>query len=611
METIAAESAPGRIRVLSEKVANQIAAGEVVERPASILKELIENSVDAGARHVSVAVRNGGKSHIDVIDDGAGMGRDDALLCIERHATSKIREHGDLNSISTLGFRGEALPSIASVCRMTLATSPAGAMAGTELVIEGGKLLDVRDCAPVMGTRVTAGSLFFNVPARRKFLKGESVEEGHCQEAVIRQALGRIDVGFSYARDGKELFRVAAGERTEDGLAARIIGLFGEKAMRALIPVGRQVEGMRVSGFISRPGGERAARDHQYIYVNRRNMRDKIIYHAVNEAYRSILPRGTYPALFLYIDLPPELVDVNVSPTKAEARFTDNGALIGLVKSGLLMALQAAGAEGGAPIPSGISFAPSEGPPRPAPPMILRETMAPFAPEITPGVMGASITGSPQMGEVPAISPELAQARPLELGLGIPDDARVVGQVFRTFIMLEGGDRLYLVDQHTAHERVNYEALYSRYAEGRVESQELLFPIMVELTPARAELLRAIMVDLGRLGYALEEFGPREFNIRAIPRIMAGAEHKAVILEALERAEGIGQAAGFEKMAEPVINIMACRGAVKAGAKLDPREMESLLRRLAECKLPYTCPHGRPVALSISRDDLYRGFLRK
>ncbi|MDH5508803.1 MAG: DNA mismatch repair endonuclease MutL [Nitrospinota bacterium] len=620
METVYAETTPGRIRVLPEKVANQIAAGEVVERPASIIKELIENSVDAGASHIRVSIRNGGKSTIGVIDDGVGMNRDDSLLCLERHATSKIRGHEDLAAIATMGFRGEAIPSIASVCRMILATSPAGAEAGTEIALEGGKLQQIRDCAPVLGTSITVNSLFYNVPARRKFLKSESVEAGHCHESVLRQALGAPAVGFTFTRDGKRIFDVPSAASGVDGLAGRISALFGEKAMAPLIRVDHSFDGMKVTGFISRPGGGRAARDMQYVYVNGRYMRDKIIIYAVNEAYRSLLPRGIHPYLFLYIEVPPEGVDVNVSPTKSEARFTDNSAVINLVRGGLSLALEERSTTSGNPsVHSAAFFAPSAGPYVPPRRMDLRETVAPLAP-----YPGAPYSGAGAVdGGVPFVIPGRAEAghstpediakeaRPLEAGLDIPENARVVGQVFRTFILLEAGERLFLVDQHTAHERINYEALCVRYREGKVDSQELLFPLPLELTAPRADLLRRIMGWLEKLGFSLEEFGSNDFNIRAVPRLIAGADHAAVILDALEKASGMEERSGFDEMLEPVISSMACRASVMAGERLDVREMESLVRRLDQCRLPYTCPHGRPVALSISRDDLYRGFLRK
>ena len=610
METLYTDTTPGRIRVLPEKVANQIAAGEVVERPASIIKELIENSVDASASHIQISIRNGGKSSICVIDDGAGMNRDDALLCLERHATSKIRAHGDLSAIATMGFRGEALPSIASVCRMILGTSPAGAPAGTEIVMEGGKLIDMRDCAPVQGTSVTVNSLFFNVPARRKFLKSESVEGGHCHEAALRQALGAPNVGFTFTRDGKQVFEAAAGAEGADGLGKRIKALFGEKTLAPLVRVDHSFDGMRVCGLVSRPGGGRASRDAQYVYVNGRYMRDKIIIYAVNEAYRSLLPRGIHPSLFLYMEIPPERVDVNVSPTKSEARFTDNGAVINLLRGGLSKALERmSGPEETSTsrvfIPSAAGFTPSAVAPGAPRRMEMRETMAPFAP-YTPPASAMPGVGYPLP---PAMAPE--EARPLEMGLEIPQGARVVGQLFRTFILLEAGDRLYLVDQHTAHERINYEALLARYGQGEGESQELLFPILVELSAPGAEVLRGIMGGLEKLGFVLEEFGPRDFHIRAVPGLIAAADHKAVVEDMVEKASGMEKGAGFDDILESALSSMACRASVMAGDRLDIREMESLARRLDECRLPYTCPHGRPVALSISREDLYRGFLRK
>jgi len=608
-----------RIRALPENVANQIAAGEVVERPASIIKELVENSLDAGATSVLVSIRNGGKSLVEVTDNGCGMGRDDALLCFESHATSKISDWNDLKSIGTLGFRGEALASIASVSRVTLSTSTPGQSAGTEVIIEGGTLRDVRDCAPIPGASVQVKSLFYNTPARRKFLRSENVEASHSREAVAVQALGRPDAGFKLVRDGKPVFESQGGEDSRFG--DRIGELFGKNLLTELTPVKCAGSGIGIEGFVSRPGISRANRAYQYVFINGRYARDRLIGKAIMEGYRSLVPKGRFPAVFLRLTIAHERVDVNVSPTKTEVRFADGGCVFELVKQGVTDALGAVLNSGRSDFaPVGVSFmadtfitAHDERGARPDE-FGFHETVA----AINPGHVGSKpctwseedrYTPSPRPGA--AITPERG-AELLHFDSAISENFAIVGQVFRSFILLEEEDRLLLLDQHTVSERINFEKLSTKYGQGQVDSQELLFPMHLELAKRYSELLSSLVKQFERLGFFIEPFGDTAFTLRAVPHLLLERDYKGVIVDMLDKLpHENGALAELDEVAGDAINVMACRSAVKAGQTLSSVEIENLVNQLALCKLPYTCPHGRPVALTLEKDYLLKGFLRK
>ena len=587
---------PSRIRVLPDHVANQIAAGEVVERPASVIKELVENGVDAGAVSVTVSFRDGGKSFIEVSDDGCGMERDDAILSLERHATSKIRDAASLSQVNTLGFRGEALPSIASVSRFLMSTATPNAAEGVEINVEGGSIREVRAGAPLPGTRIQVRSLFYNIPARRKFMRSEGVEAGHAQEAVIRQALGKPEINFTLIRDGAPVFQ-AKGSKEPDALFRRIESLFGRDTASALIPVDHTFAGMRVRGFVSRPGSTRSSADHQYYFINGRYIRDRMIHYALMEAFRSLLPRGRHPMAFLWLAMPPGRVDVNVSPTKTEARFADGGSVIGLVKNGVERALESA--RTGRPMEPVFTAPMDDLPLSPEPltapaPRALAEPVAALEPPAWEAAAGQTAPPVPRM----------------EVETWISDAAVPLGQAFNTFIIFEDGDRLILLDQHTAHERVNYERLMTRAREGKVDAQELLFPLTLDLSRRDADLARRHREDFERLGLVMDEMGPQSFTLRSAPAILAGKNLAGLAADILDRIASVGDAGGFDRLAEEAVTVMACRGAVKAGDRLDRREIESLTRQLAQCRMPYTCPHGRPIALTLRKEDLYKGFLR-
>ncbi len=601
----------GVIRTLSDRVANQIAAGEVVERPASVIKELVENSLDAECGSVTVSFRNGGKSLIEIVDDGGGMSRHDALLAFDRHATSKIESVDDLKSVSTLGFRGEALPSIASVSRFTLTTCRHGSSTGVEVVMEGGKLKEAKDAPPIHGTCATVRDLFFNTPARRKFLRSESVESAHAQEAVTRQALSRPDVAFKLVKDGKTVID-APSDLTENAFQKRISALFGRASMDELAKIEFETAGMRVDGFISRPGVNRASREAQYVFINGRFVRDRIIHAAILDGYRSLMPKGRHPLVFLRLTIPPERVDVNVSPTKTEVRFVDGRSVRSLVSGGIFRALSMV--EGGG---SKDSFAQAEVPlkadtwGKPATQTWHDRVNRSFAEPSASYAEPPAIEQKPFANEEQENNAETPQQTLSHFDSAISGNFMPVGQVFKSFLVLEDGERMLILDQHTAHERVLYERFTLKYREGNADAQELLFPVEIELSGRDAEFLKKSLDDFKKLGFYLDEFGIDTFILRAVPVLLAGEDHKSVILDILDGVARLESGFSFDVIAENAINIMACRGAVKAGDVLNREEIESLVTQLKKCVLPYTCPHGRPVTLSIDKDDLLKGFLRK
>lgn len=617
-QSVTQEAGPlNRIKILPDRVVNQIAAGEVVERPASVVKELVENSLDAGARVVFVSIRNGGKSYLEVADDGAGMSRDDAVLAFERHATSKIRDAGDLMSVSTLGFRGEALAAIASVSRTLMSVCPHGSATGTDVTVEGGRLLDVRDGAPIPGTRIQVRDLFFNAPARRKFLRGEQTEAGRVEEAVVRQAIARPGVSFTFVRDGKPVLELSALS-CEDALMERIGGALGEKTSSGLIPVSHCLSGMRITGFISKPGHNLDGGGRQYVYLNGRLIRDRLVSLGVTEGYHSLLPRGARPAYVLFLTVPPGQVDVNVHPAKMEVRFRDGRDVVGLVKAGVLDALislknggpareadhapgwvETAGARAGFRDPW---LAPS--PPSPHRAFHEPVTAMLYGEETQTGETDSALALEPAAFRSGGELFETFDGR-------ISPAVRIVGQLFKSFIVAEDGDRTLLVDQHTVHERVLRERISSRLERGGVESQELLFPFEIEIPRGTADRVERSLPILEKLGFTLAEFGSHTYAVRSAPALLAGKDPRQTALDIIRLAGGPLAYATPSRILEESVNIMACRGAVKAGQSLDIREMESLLSQLGECVLPYTCPHGRPVAVVISKESLLKAFLRK
>ena len=592
-----------RIHVLSDHVANKIAAGEVVDRPASVLKELMENALDAGATRIDVRIAGGGKRLIAVTDNGSGMDRDDALLAVERHATSKIRDVDDIEAVTTLGFRGEALAAIASVSRFTLTTRPTEALSGTEVHITGGRIAEVKEAGCPPGTSFQVRNLFFNVPARRKFLRAEQTELTHLRQTFLLYALSHPAAGMSLTVDDRPLYTLAEGATLGDRLGE----LFGRDTLRDLREVAWSDGPVRVSGFAGMPHVQRADRSEQFIFINGRPASAPLIGYALNEAYHTLIPKGRFPSVFLFIELAPDAVDVNVHPTKKEVRFrrpdTVRDALIGalrrvLTAPGERARAEAAGAEAAAAPPSAPRLRIED---LPALPMFNY-------PRIPPQPAGAGDDWKP----VPATD---ASGEPAAPG-GTPSAqgpwswCRVLGQVGGLYVVMETSDGLVLMDPHAAHERLLFERFMRAAVERRLKSQGLLTPETVELTPQDAARVRKQLPLLEAMGFGLSDFGGDTFIVDALPACLGSASGVSVLAAVAQTLEQSGARGGTEHWAEERIAKAACRAAVKARDKLTLEEIEQLVVDLAGAEMPYTCPHGRPTLIFMSFHELDKKFGR-
>ncbi len=595
------------IRVLQDGVVNKIAAGEVVERPASVVKELVENALDAGARTLRVELRSGGRNLVQVSDDGCGMNRADATLCIERHATSKIRTDADLFAITTLGFRGEAMPSIAAVSRFELLTRPAAAPVGTRLVMDGGTLVRIEDAGGPPGTQVSARNLFFNVPARRKFLRTVPTELAHCLEAVVREVLLRPELDITVEHDGKTPLRAPVVA----DLATRAGDLLGPHG-RALVPVSFARGTLEVEGLLSPVGVHRAsAQGCTYLYVNGRYVADPVLRRAVREAYRGIVPVGRHPTVVLHVKVPPEHVDVNVHPSKTEVRFQHGRELSAAVAAGIREALQRHGIQQPvAPRPRfGAELRPTLGgrgqlslPPMPQPAADPSGSSAP-----PPDTLAEAWTPS-----WPAAPPPEDSGRGPARGLlPVPRfiDLRVLGQLDRTYILCEGQGELVILDQHAAHERVTLHRLMQAEAEHLGPGQRLLHPVVVELSVARALTLAGHVEALHKVGLEIAPFGGSAIAIKQLPKALSGADPQRLIEDVADDLADGGSGEAARNLSEKVLATMACHSSVRAGQTLSPYEMRELLRALDQVDFS-VCAHGRPVCIRVSPAELERRFHR-
>ncbi len=601
-----------RIRLLDDAVINKIAAGEVVDRPASVVKELVENSLDAGAHHIEVEVVAGGRTLIAVTDDGEGMSRDDALLSIERHATSKIRDVTDIERIATLGFRGEALAAIAAVTRLTLQTARRGDAEGTEVVVHGGRLMEVNIIGAPPGTRIVARNLFFNVPARRRFLRTEATELAQVRLTLLQYALSHPAVGLRFVADGREVWRLAEGETLYDRLTA----LYGEPVASALRPVSGTHRCVRVEGWVGLPQTSRADRAEIHLFVNRRPAGAAILQHALNEAYQTLLPRGRYPMVFLFIELPPEEVDVNVHPTKREVRFRRPGD----VRDAVIEAIRATLGRPANDVPPPPSSSAAPAPPRAwsAPSLSIPDLPPARAfvyPRWTPPAPGA-VTPPASAPSAPTPPPSEATSDvPPTPGTHTSSEApwswcRVVGQVGGLFVVLETEDGLVLMDPHAAHERVLYDRLMREALSGQVKSQPLLVPETVALGAHDAEVVRGALPALRAMGFSIAEFGGDTFLIDALPAVLGEVAAAGLLAEIAASIERGGTRGGTERWLQDRIATAACRAAVKARDILKLEEIERLVVALARTDMPYTCPHGRPTILHFDFAELRRKFGR-
>jgi DNA mismatch repair protein MutL len=681
----------GRIHVLSETVANQIAAGEVVERPASVVKEMLENSLDAGATRIKITVEAGGKKLIQITDNGCGMVRDDAMLAFERHATSKIKNAEDLLSVATLGFRGEALPSIASVSRLRLETCASEEPAGTVIEINGGRMARVEEAGLPLGTSITVRDLFFNVPARKKFLKAESTELSHIASLVTHYALAHPDKHFELhsATNAMLVAPPVAGH------SERVYQVFGKETLDQLIPVAarqalehvglpqpppwRRKENddgeeaapkdpgeMRVHGFVSKPEIQKLNRNSIFVFVNGRLIRDRLVQHALTEAYRNIIPPTVYPVVLLFLELPAAEVDVNVHPSKTEVRFRQQSAMHDFVRDSVRGALMKA---------------------RPVPQFVAEiRAHATASQALTPGALTAGASWHPSEDGLPAsgVAPEIGQSEPgadgnfalhsqvqpptstrfqFEGGIAVEANAAIpvarglesapldpnfaatlprqqfeavpdhgcspaldvneeeptlsalgtlkpLGQIRNSFILAVNEDGLWIVDQHVAHERVLFERVLKQRAAMRVESQRLLMPIVLELSPAQQAVFREISEELARNGFEAEPFGARSVAIKVAPAGVEAASVEHMLHELLDQFSSEEQSLNLEKIRTRIAASIACHAAIKVNMQLEQNKMEWLLAELAKTDHPMSCPHGRPVVLRYSLKDIQKAFKR-
>ncbi len=620
------------IRILPDSVVNKIAAGEVVERPASVVKELLENSLDAGARRITVEVEAGGKRLIRVTDDGCGMSRDDALLAFERHATSKLRTPDDLLAIATLGFRGEALPSIASVARVTLETRPRGETAGTQIEINGGRIQAVKEsgCAP--GTQLTVRTLFYNVPARRKFLRSDTTELGHVASLVTHYALAHPEIGFTLKSGAHTILEAAPA----GGLPERVYQALGRGTMEELIDIGEakaplpafRMESwfgqseeaeeppgtITARGFVSRPEVQKASSNTIYIFVNRRLVRDRVLLNAIREAYRHVLPARAYPMVLLFLEMPPREVDVNVHPQKIEVRFRHQGFIYDFVQQVVSGALRASRPIAALPAPASRAEPRRAAPPAAMPEAIPLETEAPLMesfelepqrlpprPQALPFTERATTTAPrPAAGPLPTTRPtarELAGLRPL-------------GQIANSFIVAVSETGLWLVDQHVAHERVLFEGHLRARRAGAVEGQRLLTPFLVELAPKQQVLWERIREELEANGFELDAMGPRAVAVKTAPAGIAAGGVERLLREILDNVEKETRQLSLEALQQQIAASVACHAAIKVNMPLTDSKMRWLLEALSQTENPSTCPHGRPIVLQYSLREIQRAFGR-
>jgi DNA mismatch repair protein MutL len=598
-----------RIQLLPEILASQVAAGEVVERPASVVKELVENSVDAGAGRIEVMIRRGGIALVRVIDDGCGMDRDDALLSLERHATSKIRTAHDLAAISTLGFRGEALPSIASVSRFRLTTREASATAGTEILVAGGRIESVRDAGEAPGTQVEVRSLFYNLPARRKFLRSENTEARNLEHQLHLQAIGHPDIAFAFVRDERIVFQLPVTNSLRD----RIRDLHGNELIERLLEIeAADRAGIQISGLIGQAGVSRQSRTQQLIFVNGRAIESPLLNAALREGYHTALMKGQYPVTFLFLALDPAAVDVNVHPAKREVRFRDPAAVREAVVQSVRKTL-----ESGRRAWQEQFRAPVTAPAR-----------ATTAVSSQLSVTTDRTTSEPDRGDSPNrpsawvdhsyLTPPAVQTRPRreETSPSSGPNARsqqfqIIGVLNKLYVLMENADGLVLVDQHAAHERILFEELRRRMEEQGVPSQRLLLAQTFDLPPRDAEWVERNLPTLQKMGIGIESFGPNTFKIDSLPNFLNASDPVRFMREVIDGLKSASNASSALRLGEDMIAKTVCRHAVKANDPLRYLEVEKLIRDLLDCDLPYCCPHGRPTMIQISLGELEKKFGRK
>jgi len=612
----------GLITLLPDEVASQVAAGEVIERPASVVKELVENCIDARASRIEVAIARGGVSMIRVVDDGAGMDRDDALLSLERHATSKIRTGQDLARIRTLGFRGEALPSIASVSRFRLSTRARDALEGTEILVNGGKIESVRASGEAPGTQIEVRSLFYNLPARRKFLRSDNTEASHVQHQLSLQAIGHPKIGFVSIRDQSIVFQTPPAGT----LAERIRDLRGSELFEQLLEIQSEpADGITISGFLGRAGVSRSTKAEQILFVNGRPVENITIQHGLREGYHTALMKGQYPVTFLFLEMDPEAVDVNVHPAKREVRFREPDAVRNAVAETIRKTLETDRRRWSQafrkPVPTTKLPEPGEHVPLtdPIPALIppseqfaLRRDWAEFhsisggrssVPSALPVVTSSPLPSDFGQPVAPTEAPSFSAKSTYEF--------KILGVLGKLYILMENGEGLVLVDQHAAHERILFEKLRREMESEGVPTQRLLIPLTVNVTPKDYDWITTNAPTLEKMGFSLEPFGNSTLKIDGIPQFFRTDDPSVAIRQLVDELRSMTTSTSRLRMGEDVIAKTVCRHAIKANDDLRRPEVEKLLKDLMSCELPYCCPHGRPTMIQIGYGELEKKFGRK
>jgi DNA mismatch repair protein MutL len=615
-----------KIKVLPEILANKIAAGEIVERPASVVKELMENSIDAHSRNIRVTILTGGKRSIVVQDEGEGMGQDDAILAFEHHATSKLETAEDLSAIATLGFRGEALPSIASVSRLTLRTrsEDAASLSGTEVEIQGGILRSVKPISWDKGTEITVRDLFFNVPARKKFLKSQDTELGHVARLVTHYALAHPEIRFTLESEGRILLDAVSVPTERE----RVYQVFGDQFLDNLVALSGETGSLRIHGFCSRPHEQRTNSYSQFFYVNRRMVRDKIITGAIRHAYRNVIPSSAYPVILLFLELPFDEVDVNAHPAKTEIRFRDQNTVRGLIISAIEAALVKSASipnfehrGGGGPFIVGAGTSVFQT--NPTETSIRGEEAFDFtSPSVSPNPFQRALNypfrestwESPGRREdhfSMRIQPDMLLASPQEVNKPFQSGTvRILGQLQESYIIACDAMGLLIIDQHVAHERILYEKMAGEMQRSIVEVQGLLVPLSLELPPHQVALIERVMPELQRSGFQVEHFGGASVLIRSVPAIAGQSDCRKLLSEILEGLEIEERTLDLERIRDRIAVGTACRAAIKVNMALTYDKMQWLIDQLSLTRIPTKCPHGRPIILRFSSYEIERNFGR-
>ena len=602
----------GIINLLPENLINQIAAGEVVERPASVVKELIENSIDAGATEMIVDIEDGGRKLIRVTDNGCGMSREDALLSLQRHATSKISNVTDLFNISTLGFRGEALPSIASVSRLKLTTVPKGSISGTSIQIDGGKEVEVKEFGGAVGTTLEGRDLFFNTPARLKFMKSTTTELSHITETITRMAISYPSIRFIYNHNGSPIYNLPSSK----DLLSRVCGMIKEEE-KSFLPVSLNSK-INVSGYVSGPDINRPTQKSIYIFVNGRFVRDRVILHALMDASRTVMEKDRYPLAFLFLDVPPSDVDVNVHPAKSEVRFKKTDEIHRAVYAAVSEALQGwteKKTSGQWPVVSGqrneFQTPDSNYQER------VMEAIGRYAASNSSefGVGRWEIKEDEKLRSYEVEKDHRPASHPLNLLTseykGFFSSLNVLGRVGGTYIVCSTGNDLCLIDQHAAHERIAFERLKKTYGDSRPESQTLLIPEVVDLPQSEGMLIREHLEVLSRTGLEVEHFGGDTFIIKSVPTALSNKNIRGLVRDIADELAHAGRTKSIDELMERLFSRMACHSAVEGGDYMDPREIAALLRDLDSIDFSSNCPHGRPVFVMLSQVEIEKMFGRR